>query len=228
MKAALICFPGTNRERDLAAAFMRATGRKPDIIWHKDTDFSQKYDLILLPGGFSYGDYLRPGAIAAQSPIMGAVKKAADQGVYILGICNGFQILTEVGLLPGALLRNRALKFVSRPVDMIVEQNSRPFLHHYQAGQQVTFPVAHHDGNYTADPDILHELEQSGRIALRYIDIALKESTRGNPNGSAANIAGILNKTGNVMGLMPHPENAVDPSASGTTGDGFPLFTAFA
>ena len=228
MKAALICFPGTNRERDLAAAFMRATGKKPDIIWHKDTVFSQKYDLILLPGGFSYGDYLRPGAIAAQSPIMEAVKKAADQGVYILGICNGFQILTEVGLLPGALLRNRALKFVSRPVDMIVEQNSRPFLHHYQAGQQVTFPVAHHDGNYTADPDILHELEQSGRIALRYIDIALKESTRGNPNGSAANIAGILNKTGNVMGLMPHPENAVQPSASGTSGDGFPLFTAFA
>ena len=228
MKAALICFPGTNRERDLAAAFMRATGKKPDIIWHKDTVFSQKYDLILLPGGFSYGDYLRPGAIAAQSPIMEAVKKAADQGVYILGICNGFQILTEVGLLPGALLRNRALKFVSRPVDMIVEQNSRPFLHHYQAGQQVTFPVAHHDGNYTADPDILHELEESGRIALRYIDISSKKSTRGNPNGSAANIAGILNKTGNVMGLMPHPENAVDPSSTKAPGDGFPLFAAFA
>jgi phosphoribosylformylglycinamidine synthase len=222
MKAAIIVFPGSNRERDAAAA-LAAFGVKPEMVWHRDVELP-KADLILIPGGFSYGDYLRTGAIAAHSPIMESVKRAADRGVLVLGICNGFQILTESGLLPGVLLRNASLKFVCRNVHLSVATSNSPFTRAYNAGQVLSVPVAHGDGNYFADADTLQRLEDEDRIAFRYC--LPHEGGSGNPNGSVANIAGILSERRNVLGLMPHPENAIDPMLGSTDGRG--LFQSLA
>jgi phosphoribosylformylglycinamidine synthase len=210
MKTAVIVFPGSNCDRDGAVALEAAFGTKPDMIWHRDSELPD-LDLILLPGGFSYGDYLRCGSMAAQSPVMRAVKEKADQGVLVLGVCNGFQVLTECGLLPGVLMRNADLKFVCRDVDLIVDSAASPFMRGYGAGQQVTFPVAHHDGNYYADEATLDRLEGDGRVAFRY-------APGDNPNGSARDIAGIVNERGNVLGMMPHPERAIDTKHCGTDG----------
>ena len=209
MKSAVIVFPGSNCDRDLAAALELVTGRKPAMVWHRDTDLPGGVDFIALPGGFSYGDYLRSGAMAARSPIMRAVKEAAGRGVPLIGICNGFQVLTEAGLLPGALMRNARLSFVCRPVSLRVENSQSLFTAQYDSGETVVFPVAHHDGNYQADEATLDRLEGQGRVAFRYLDEV---------NGSARRIAGILSDAGNVLGLMPHPERAVEPAHGGTDG----------
>ncbi len=211
MRAAVVTFPGSNCDRDLAVAFARATGRIPKRVWHAETVLPA-VDVVGLPGGFAYGDYLRCGAIAARSPIMRAVAAFAGRGGRVLGVCNGFQVLTEAGLLPGALIGNRDRRFVSRWVDLEVTAAS-DFTGTYARGQRLRVPVAHHDGNYTADADTLARLEGEGRIAFRYVD---------NPNGSAHDIAGLLNASGNVLGLMPHPERAIDPALGGT--DGLGLF----
>lgn len=202
MKAAVIVFPGSNREQDVKLALADALGRDPIMVWHRDASFPQ-VDLIVIPGGFSYGDYLRCGAIAAHSPVMREVAERARKGVAVLGICNGFQILTEAGLLPGALLRNANLKFICRDVTLRVETSQSLFTAGYAAGQVLRIPVAHHDGNYFADPDTLKRLEDNGQIAFRYVD---------NPNGSVNDIAGIYNERRNVLGMMPHPERASDPA----------------
>jgi phosphoribosylformylglycinamidine synthase I len=209
MNSAVIVFPGSNCDRDLAVALELVTGRKPAMVWHKDSELPDGIDFIGVPGGFSYGDYLRSGAMAARSPVMRAVKDAAARGVPVIGICNGFQILTEAGLLPGALMRNAALRFVGRIVPLRVENSQSLFTAQYDAGEQVAFPVAHHDGNYQADDTTLDRLEGEGRVAFRYLDQV---------NGSARNIAGILNDSGNVLGLMPHPERALEPAHGGTDG----------
>ncbi|HVE02356.1 MAG TPA: phosphoribosylformylglycinamidine synthase subunit PurQ [Sphingomicrobium sp.] len=203
MKSAVIVFPGSNCDRDIAVALEQVTGRKPAMVWHKDTELPEGTDFIALPGGFSYGDYLRSGAMAARSPIMQAVKDATARGVPLIGICNGFQVLTEAGLLPGALMRNAGLSFVCRPVPLKVENSQSLFTSAYDSGETVVFPVAHHDGNYQADQDTLDRLEDEGRVAFRYLDEV---------NGSARRIAGILNDAGNVLGLMPHPERVVEPA----------------
>jgi phosphoribosylformylglycinamidine synthase len=203
MKSAVIVFPGSNCDRDVAVALEQVTGRKPAMVWHKDTELPEGTDFIALPGGFSYGDYLRSGAMAARSPIMQAVKDATARGVPLIGICNGFQVLTEAGLLPGALMRNAGLSFVCRPVPLKVENSQSLFTSAYDSGETVVFPVAHHDGNYQADQDTLDRLEDEGRVAFRYLDEV---------NGSARRIAGILNDAGNVLGLMPHPERVVEPA----------------
>ncbi|MBV8736335.1 MAG: phosphoribosylformylglycinamidine synthase subunit PurQ [Alphaproteobacteria bacterium] len=221
MKSAVVIFPGSNRERDLCLALKRATGREPMRVWHRETTLPEA-DLIVLPGGFAYGDYLRCGAMAAHSPIMRAVRSRAERGTPVLGICNGFQILTEAGLLPGALLPNRSLRFTCRDIHMKVENNQTIFTCGYEAGQTIRVPVAHHDGNYTADPETLDRLEGEGRIAFRYC--GADEDT--NFNGSARAIAGILNASRTVLGLMPHPENATDPDLGGT--DGVAFFTGLA
>ncbi|KQM97104.1 phosphoribosylformylglycinamidine synthase [Sphingobium sp. Leaf26] len=213
MKSAVIVFPGSNCDRDLAVAFEAATGSKPEMIWHRDTDLPDDIDLIGVPGGFSYGDYLRSGAMAARSPVMQAVARAADRGAFVLGICNGFQVLTESGLLPGALLRNAGGHFVCRDVALTVENAQSAFTSLYDAGEAITYPVAHHDGNYFADDATLDRLEGEGRVALRYAESV---------NGSARNIAGILNDAGNVLGMMPHPERVIE-AAHGKT-DGQRLF----
>ncbi len=220
MKAAVIVFPGSNCDRDVAVALHRATGSPPVMHWHRDTGLPD-VDLIVLPGGFSYGDYLRVGAIAAQSPVMREVVARARQGVAVLGICNGFQMLTETGLLPGALMRNANLKFVCRSVGLRVETADSPFTRGYSAGQVVRLPVAHMDGNYYADHDALRVLEDEGRVAFRYADADGTPTPAANPNGSAANIAGILNERRTVLGLMPHPERATDPALEGTDGEAF-------
>jgi phosphoribosylformylglycinamidine synthase len=209
MKPAVIVFPGSNCDRDIAVALEQVTGAKPAMVWHRDSDLPDGTDFIALPGGFSYGDYLRSGAMAARSPIMAAVKDAAGRGVPVIGICNGFQVLTEAGLLPGALMRNAGLSFVCRPVPLRVENSQSLFTCGFDAGQTVAFPVAHHDGNYQADETTLDRLEGEGRVAFRYLDQV---------NGSARQIAGILNDTGNVLGLMPHPERAIEPAHGGTDG----------
>ncbi len=209
MQAAIVIFPGSNRERDLAMALKRASGREPLTVWHGDSTVPD-CDLILLPGGFAYGDYLRCGAMAAHSPIMRDVKARAERGTPVLGICNGFQILTEAGLLPGALLPNRTLAFACRDVTLRVESNQTMFTCGYTAGQTVRFPVAHHDGSYTADEATLDELEDRNLVAFRYCD--------DNFNGSARAIAGIYNRSRTVLGLMPHPENATDPLFGNTDG----------
>lgn len=209
MKSAVIVFPGSNCDRDLAVAFEAATGAKPVMVWHRDSELPDDIDLIGVPGGFSYGDYLRSGAMAARSPVMQAVAQAADRGAFVLGICNGFQVLTESGLLPGALLRNAGGHFVCRDVALTVENVQSAFTSHYAAGERISYPVAHHDGNYFADDATLDRLEGEGLVALRYAESV---------NGSARNIAGILNERGNVLGMMPHPERVIEPAHGATDG----------
>jgi len=211
MKSAVIVFPGSNCDRDMAVALEQATGRKPAMVWHGASDLPA-VDLIALPGGFSYGDYLRAGAMAAHSPIMGEVVKMARAGVPVLGVCNGFQILTEAGLLPGALLRNAGIRFVCRDATLRVERADTPFTRGWRAGEEIRVPVAHHDGNYFADAETLERLEGEGRVLFRYVD---------NPNGSARDIAGIMNEKGNVLGMMPHPERLADAALGGTDGRAF-------
>ena len=209
MKTAVIVFHGSNCDRDLAVALELVTGRKPAMVWHRESELPEGTDFIGIPGGFSYGDYLRSGAMAARSPVMGAVKAAADRGVPVIGICNGFQVLTEAGLLPGALMRNAGLSFVCRNVPLKVENSQTLFTSQYDSGEEIVFPVAHHDGNYQADAENLDRLEGEGRVAFRYLDSV---------NGSARNIAGILNDAGNVLGLMPHPERVIEPAHGRTDG----------
>ena len=211
MKASVIVFPGSNCDRDVQVALSQAIGEPVEMVWHGDSELA-KTDLIVLPGGFSYGDYLRSGAMSAHSPIMREVITRANQGVAILGICNGFQVLTETGLLPGALLPNAGLKFVCRNVSIRVENNKTLFTNHYEPGQVLCLPVAHHDGQYFAQPDTLAKLKDQERIAFRY--------DNDNPNGSVENIAGIFNKQKTVLGLMPHPERAADAIHGGTDGQG--------
>lgn len=208
MKAAVITFPGSNCDRDLAVAF-EAAGARVERVWHKDAELPAGTDVVGLPGGFSFGDYLRCGAIAARSPVARAVVDFAARGGYVLGICNGFQVLIESGLLPGALMRNAGLKFICRPVALSVETVESAFTRRYEPGQQVTIPIAHHDGNYQADPETLARLKGEGRVAFRYVE---------NPNGSAGAIAGILSQNRRVLGMMPHPERAISPALGGTDG----------
>jgi phosphoribosylformylglycinamidine synthase len=203
MKSAVVVFPGSNCDRDLAVALEQVTGREAAMLWHRATGIPNDIDIIAVPGGFSYGDYLRSGAMAARSPIMRAVADAASRGVAVLGICNGFQILTEAGLLPGALMRNAGLSFICRDVKLTVENSQSIFTSRYDTGEAVTFPVAHMDGNYIADQETLDRLEGEGRIAFRYAEPV---------NGSAHNIAGILSDAGNVLGMMPHPERVIEPA----------------
>lgn len=216
MQAAVVTFPGSNCDRDLADGFA-AAGFRVHRVWHKDTELPPGIDVVGLPGGFSFGDYLRCGAIAARSPIGAAVAGFAQRGGAVLGICNGFQVLLEMGLLPGALMRNAGLKFVCKPVDLTLATTDSPFLSGYAPGARITLPIAHHDGNYQADPATLDRLQGEGRVALTYAE---------NPNGSARSIAGILSPNRRVLGLMPHPERAIDPAQGGT--DGRALFTALA
>jgi phosphoribosylformylglycinamidine synthase len=210
MKAAVITFPGSNCDRDLAVAFERA-GFAVSRVWHKDSELPAGTDVVGVPGGFSFGDYLRCGAIAAQSPIAAAVQAHAAKGGYVLGICNGFQVLTEMRLLPGALMRNAGLKFVCRPVKMTVATTDSAFTSAYGKGAEITVPVAHHDGNYTIDAEGLARLEGADRVAFRY---------DGNPNGSMNDIAGVLSENRRVLGMMPHPERVVEASHGGTDGMG--------
>ena len=215
MKTAFIVFPGSNCDRDMAVAVERATGRAPAMLWHRETALPDGTDFIALPGGFSYGDYLRSGAMAARSPVMAAVRAAAARGVPVLGVCNGFQVLTEAGLLPGALMRNAGLSFVCRTVALTVANTGSLFTRSYQPDEAIRIPVAHHDGNYFADAATLDRLEGDGRVAFRYAEPV---------NGSARDIAGVLNETGTVLGMMPHPERACEPAHGNQ--DGARLFAA--
>ncbi len=216
MRAAVVTFPGSNCDRDLAVAFERA-GFAVDRVWHKDTALPEGVDVVGLPGGFSFGDYLRCGAIAARAPVMAAVGAHAARGGFVLGICNGFQVLVETGLLPGALMRNAGLKFICRSEGLVVGETDSAFTSGYTPGATITVPIAHHDGNYTADADTLDRLEGEGRVAFRYAR---------NPNGSARDIAGVLSENRRVLGMMPHPERVVDPVQGGT--DGAALFAGLA
>jgi phosphoribosylformylglycinamidine synthase len=226
MKAGIVVFPGTNRERDMAIALERATGRKPAMLWHRDAALPEGLDLVVLPGGFSHGDYLRCGAMAARSPIMGAVAAHAGRGGLILGVCNGFQILCEAGLLPGALLRNATLRFLSMDCLMRVERTDTPFTAHYQTGAIIRAPMAHGDGNYVADDATLDRLEGEGLVAFRYVNAAGEATPEAALNGASRNIAGIFSENRRILGLMPHPEDLVDPLMGGT--DGLPLFESLA
>lgn len=216
MKTAVIVFPGSNCDRDAAVALERATGKPAEMVWHGNAELPD-VDLVVLPGGFSYGDYLRSGAMSARSPVMEGVIAHAKSGRPLVGICNGFQILTEAGLLPGVLMRNADLHFVCKTVGLQIANNETIFTNGYASGQTISVPVAHHDGNYFADDETLDRLEDEGRVAFRYTD---------NPNGSARDIAGILNDEGNVLGMMPHPERVVDEALGGT--DGQALFASLA
>jgi len=209
VRSAVIVFPGSNCDRDMAVALKAVTGRAPAMVWHRDSDLPDGLDLVAVPGGFSYGDYLRSGAMAARSPVMRAVVDAAARGVPVLGVCNGFQILTEAGLLPGALMRNAGIRFVCRDVALKVENSQSAFTGRYETGEEIVFPVAHHDGNFQADRETLDRLEGEGRVAFRYA---------GACNGSARDIAGLLNAAGNVLGMMPHPERAVEEAHGRTDG----------
>jgi phosphoribosylformylglycinamidine synthase len=226
MKAGIVVFPGTNRERDMAIALERATGQKPAMLWHREATLPSGLDLVVLPGGFSHGDYLRCGAMAARSPIMGAVAAHAARGGLILGVCNGFQILCEAGLLPGALLRNASLRFLSMDCLMRVERTDTPFTAHYQKGAIIRAPMAHGDGNYVADDGTLDRLEGEGLVAFRYVNEAGEATGEAALNGASRNIAGIFSDTRRILGLMPHPEDLVDPLMGGT--DGLPLFESLA
>jgi phosphoribosylformylglycinamidine synthase I len=223
MKSAVIVFPGSNCDRDMQVALRLVTGAAPVMVWHGDAALP-KVDLIAVPGGFSYGDYLRAGAMAAHSPVMREVVARANAGVPVLGVCNGFQVLCEAGLLPGALMRNAGLKFVCRDVHLRVENAQSVFTARYDSGQVIRVPVAHHDGNYNADAATLDALEGEGRVAFRYCAADGAVTDAANPNGSARNIAGILNAAGNVLGMMPHPERLAEPAHGGT--DGRALFEA--
>ncbi|MCY6380366.1 phosphoribosylformylglycinamidine synthase subunit PurQ [Hoeflea prorocentri] len=216
MKSAVLLLPGLNRDRDMIAALTKISGEAPHTVWQTETEIPD-VDLIVIPGGFSYGDYLRCGAIAARMPVMEAVREKAAKGVRVLGVCNGFQILLEAGLLPGALMRNASLKFVCREVKLEVINSETAFTRQYETGEIIRCPVAHHDGNYFAAPDDLNRLEDEGRVVFRYA-----EDT--NPNGSTNDIAGIINAQGNVMGMMPHPENLIETAHGGT--DGHALFAS--
>ena len=208
-RSAVITFPGSNCDRDMAVALEQVCGGEVHRVWHGDAALPDRLDFIALPGGFSYGDYLRSGAMAARSPIMQAVVEAAGRGVPVLGVCNGFQVLTEAGLLPGALLRNAGMNFVCREVALTVENSQSLFTAGYSQGQQITIPVAHHDGNYFADTATLDRIEGEGRVAFRYAEEV---------NGSARQIAGVLNGAGNVLGMMPHPERMIEPAQGGSDG----------
>ncbi len=212
MKSAVVVFPGSNRERDMIAALEKIGGQRPLTVWHADSDLP-RVDLIVIPGGFSYGDYLRSGAIAARAPIMAAIAREAARGVAVLGVCNGFQILCEAGLLPGVLMRNAGLKFICKEVRLSVETTDSVFTSGYSKGQVIRSPVAHGDGNYRADDETLARLKGEDRVAFRYV---------GNPNGSIDDIAGILSEKRNILGMMPHPENLIEPLNGGL--DGRPLF----
>jgi len=217
MKSAVILFPGSNRDRDMVAALTRITGSAPAVVWHAETDIPP-VDLIVLPGGFSYGDYLRSGAIAARAPVMRAVAAGAAAGVLVLGICNGFQILCEAGILPGVLMRNASLRFICREAHLRVETADSPFTRLYRTGEVIRCPVAHGDGNYRADAATLARLRDEDRIAFRYCDAGGLVAPETNLNGSADNIAGILGARRNVLGMMPHPENLIEPAQGGSDG----------
>ena len=212
-QSAVITFPGSNCDRDMAVAIEKITGRAPYRVWHREVDLPEGVDFIALPGGFSYGDYLRSGAMAARSPIMRAIVEAAESGVTVLGVCNGFQVLTESGLLDGALMRNASQNFICRTVSLIVENNQSVFTKQYGTTKKIKIPVAHHDGNFFAEEDVLNRLEAEGQIAFRYDEEC---------NGSRRNIAGVLNERGNVLGMMPHPERAIEDVLGSS--DGKPLF----
>ncbi|MEM7547320.1 MAG: phosphoribosylformylglycinamidine synthase subunit PurQ [Pseudomonadota bacterium] len=218
MKTAVIVFPGSNCDRDMAVALERATGQRPHMVWHKDAALPDGLDAIAIPGGFSFGDYLRCGAIAARSPVMNAVVDFAQKGGPVLGVCNGFQVLIEAGLLPGALMRNAGLKFVCRDVHLRVETTDSTFTNCYQKGEVIRTPVAHHDGNYIADADLTERLDGDARIAFRYTTSEGKIAAEANPNGSVAHIAGILSENRRVLGMMPHPERLNDAELGGTDG----------
>ena len=209
MRAAVIQFPGSNCDRDMAVAIRDITGADTSLVWHRESELPSGLDLIAIPGGFSYGDYLRSGAMAARSPVMQAVIAAAGRGVPVLGVCNGFQILTEAGLLPGALMRNAGIRFVCRTVGLTVENSQSMFTSGYSTGEKIHIPVAHHDGNFFADDATLDRLEGEGRVAFRYAEPV---------NGSARNIAGVLNDSGNVLGMMPHPERMIEAMQGGSDG----------
>lgn len=213
MKAAVLVFPGSNCDRDCKTAVERTVGGKVEMVWHEDTSLPAATDLIIIPGGFSYGDYLRCGAMAAQSPVMAAVKKEAERGVSVLGICNGFQILCEAGLLPGALLRNEALKYVCKPIELTIENRNTRFTSAYGNSQTVWMTQGNGDGNFFADAETLKSIEDNDQVVFRYVD---------NPNGSLNGIAGLMNKAGNVMGMMPHPDRAFEEALG--SADGAPLF----
>ncbi len=221
MKASVIVFPASNCDRDVAVALEAISGKAPKMIWHGDPDVPD-CDLIVLPGGFSYGDYLRSGALAAHSPVMHAVIERAKAGVPVLGICNGFQVLAESGLLPGVLMRNAGLKFICKDVHLKVERNDTLFAARYKKGSTIKVPVAHHDGNYFADKETLEKVEGEGRVAFRYCDEKGEVSEASNINGSRNNIAGVYDKSGKILGMMPHPERMIAPELGGT--DGLPLF----
>ena len=213
MRTAVIRFPASNCDRDAAVALEKLTGSKPLIIWHRETELPAGVKFVVIPGGFSYGDYLRSGAIASRSPIVQDIKAKSEKGLAVAGFCNGFQILTEAGMLPGALMRNKNLKYICRPERLQVANANTRFTTRYAAKSEVVMPIAHHDGNYFADKDTLNRLEKEGRVVFRYAD---------NPNGSLNDIAGITNEAGNVFGMMPHPERAIDKMHGGT--DGIDLF----
>ncbi len=221
MKAGVIVFPGSNCDRDVAVALEAISGQAPTMVWHADSQLPD-LDLIVLPGGFSYGDYLRCGAMSAKSPIMREVINRANEGVAVLGICNGFQVLTEAGLLPGALMRNRDLNFICRDVLLRVEDCASRFTLNYEDEQTIRIPIAHHDGNYFADADTLARIEGEGQVLFRYVDEDGQPTPKANPNGSLNNIAGIVNENGNVLGMMPHPERMIEDALGGC--DGRPMF----
>ncbi|MBY0533100.1 MAG: phosphoribosylformylglycinamidine synthase subunit PurQ [Xanthobacteraceae bacterium] len=220
MQAAVVLFPGSNREGDVASAIKRISGKAANIVWHGDSDLPSGTDLVVLPGGFSYGDYLRCGAIAARAPIMNAIRAHAERGGLVLGICNGFQILCEAQLLPGVLQRNAQLRFMCKEVYLRVERSDTPFTRRYNAGDVLKIPVAHGEGNYTADKETIERLEGEGRVLFRYVSPEGATDPKWNHNGATNAIAGILSEKLNVLGLMPHPENHVDPLIGPTDGRG--------
>ena len=220
MKAAVLVFPGINREQDMARTLRLTSGREPTMVWHADTELPPETDLVVIPGGFSYGDYLRCGAIAAQAPIMDAVRAYAGKGGLVLAVCNGFQIACEAGLLPGVLMRNARLKFICRDIFLKVERSDSPFTRGYNAGQVIRVPTAHGEGNYAADAETIARLEGEGRVIFRYVAPDGTRDEAYNVNGSTNAIAGIVNERGNVLGMMPHPENHVEAAIGATDGRG--------